>query len=134
MLGRNLEALVTRAQDFKTSWKDKFVSVEHLILAMLDDTRFGKRTLEKEGLTKSRLEQAIKDIRGSNQVTDQACSHHPANHPSISDHVHGPELLSYTADLRESGCLSSNTFYISSNILMSSTTNLPLAKADLSFK
>lgn len=71
VLGRNLEALVTRAQQLKSDWKDKYVSVEHLVLAFLDDPRFGQRVFQTEGLTKAKLEAAIKDIRGNNQVTDQ---------------------------------------------------------------
>lgn len=78
VLGRNLEGLVTRAQNLKSDWKDKFVSVEHLVLAFLDDTRFGQRVFQAEGLTKASLEAAIKEIRGTNQVTDQVstCSYH----------------------------------------------------------
>ena len=80
MLGRNLEALVTRAQEIKEEWKDAYVSVEHYLLAFLDDMRFGQSALRSEGLTKEKLEQAIKDIRGTNRVTDQAQS--PYLHPS----------------------------------------------------
>ena len=71
VLGRNLEALATRAQELKEQWRDQFVSVEHLVLALVDDARFGKRTLEAEGLTKAKLENAIKEMRGNNRVTDQ---------------------------------------------------------------
>lgn len=71
VLGRNLEGLVTRAQELKEQWKDQFVSVEHLVLAFADDSRFGRSTLQNEGLSKSALETAIKDMRGSNKVTDQ---------------------------------------------------------------
>ena len=41
------------------------------MLAFADDTRFGRQTLQAEGLDKSALENAIKDMRGSNRVTDQ---------------------------------------------------------------
>lgn len=71
MLGRNLEGLVTKAQEIKTQWRDKFVSVEHLVLAYLDDTRFGQRTFKSEGLDTTKITQAIKEVRGSNAVTDQ---------------------------------------------------------------
>lgn len=75
VLGRNLEALVTRAQEFKGKWKDEFVSVEHLVLAFLEDMRFGQKLLKNDGLDSAKLEKAIKDIRGSNRVTDQVCEH-----------------------------------------------------------
>lgn len=71
MLGRNLEALVTRAQELKAAWKDDFVSVEHLVLAFLEDPRFGQKLLKDERVDKAKLDKAIKDIRGSNRVTDQ---------------------------------------------------------------
>ena len=71
MLGRNLEALVTRAQDIKADWKDEFVSVEHMLLAFLDDAKFGTNLLKGANLDKTKLEAAVKEIRGSNRVTDQ---------------------------------------------------------------
>lgn len=71
VLGRNLEALVTRAQDLKKEWKDDFVSVEHLVLGFLEDARFGQKLFEEQGLTAVKLEKAVKDMRGSNRVTDQ---------------------------------------------------------------
>lgn len=82
MLGRNLEGLVTRAQDIKQQWKDQFVSVEHLVLAFADDARFGRQTLQSEGLDKAALENAIKEMRGSNRVTDQVSSDCLQVHPS----------------------------------------------------
>ena len=71
VLGRNLEGLVTKAMELKVKWKDEFVSVEHLVLAFLDDMRFGQNLLKDERLDAAKLEKAIKDIRGSNRVTDQ---------------------------------------------------------------
>ena len=71
VLGRNLEGLVSRAQEQRTQWKDSHVSVEHLVLAFLDDTRFGAGLLKNGGLTQDGLTKAIKEIRGSNRVTDQ---------------------------------------------------------------
>ena len=45
VLGRNLEATITKAEGIKKEWKDDFTSVEHLVLAMLDDPRFGRKLL-----------------------------------------------------------------------------------------
>ena len=72
MLGRNLEALITAAENIKGKWGDDFVSVEHMVLAFEDDTRFGQQLLRQEGLDTAKLEEAIKAIRGGNRVTDQA--------------------------------------------------------------
>ena len=62
---------MTRAQDYKKQWKDQYVSTEHLVLAFLEDLRFGQRTLQSEGLDYDKLTKAIKEIRGNNQVTDK---------------------------------------------------------------
>jgi len=71
VLGRNLEGVVNRAMELKAKWGDKFVSVEHLLLALAEDVRFGANLFKNEGLTISKLEQAIRDIRGNNKVQDQ---------------------------------------------------------------
>ncbi|KAK9904142.1 hypothetical protein WJX75_005374 [Coccomyxa subellipsoidea] len=71
VLGRNLEGAITRAQDIQKDWKDEFTSVEHLVLALQDDPRFGRDLFKKEGLDARKLSEAIKQIRGSNRVTDQ---------------------------------------------------------------
>ena len=65
--------MVTRSQEFKSDWKDEFVSVEHLLLALAEDQRFGQNLLKSANLDKKALEKAIKDVRGSNRVTDQVC-------------------------------------------------------------
>ncbi len=71
MLGRNLEAAITRAEDLKKEWKDDFTSVEHLVLSLVEDPRFVRELLRREGLNAAKLSEAIKQIRGSNRVTDQ---------------------------------------------------------------
>ena len=63
VLGRNLEALVGRAQEVKADMKDEFVSVEHLLSAFVDDARFGQRLLEDADLTRSKLAAAVKEVR-----------------------------------------------------------------------
>lgn len=40
VLGRNLEGVVNKAMDLKTKFGDSFVSVEHLVLALADDSRW----------------------------------------------------------------------------------------------
>jgi ATP-dependent Clp protease ATP-binding subunit ClpB len=62
---------VTRAETLKNEWDDEFVSVEHLLLALAEDTRVVGPMLRASGLDPARLEAATKDIRGSNRVTDQ---------------------------------------------------------------
>ncbi|KAG2428621.1 hypothetical protein HYH02_014322 [Chlamydomonas schloesseri] len=71
VLGRNLEALVNRAMELQSKWGDQFVSIEHLVAAMAEDSRFGESLFKAEGLTKDKLDAAIKDVRGTNKVVDQ---------------------------------------------------------------
>lgn len=63
ILGRNLEALVGRSQELKEEMKDDFVSVEHLLLAFLDDSRFGANVLATEALDKAKIQEAVKQVR-----------------------------------------------------------------------
>jgi ATP-dependent Clp protease ATP-binding subunit ClpB len=67
-LGRVLEAAVKRAEDLK----DEFVSTEHLLLAVTDatDTPPG-RLLRDQGVTADAIYRVLKDLRGSQRVTDQ---------------------------------------------------------------
>jgi ATP-dependent Clp protease ATP-binding subunit ClpB len=69
VLGRNLEALITAAEAMKVEWKDEYVSVEHLMIAAADDTAYGAGLCKAFGVTKAKLQQAVKDIRGSKRVT-----------------------------------------------------------------
>jgi hypothetical protein len=69
VLGRNLEAMITAAEALKGLWKDDFVSVEHLVIAAVDDPHYGARLCRQFGLTKNKVEKAVKDIRGSKRVS-----------------------------------------------------------------
>ena len=71
VLGRNLEAVVNKAMATRDKMQDKFVSVEHLLLALADDPRFGEQAMRGLGMTRAGLEAAVKEIRGSSKVTDQ---------------------------------------------------------------
>lgn len=64
VLGRHLEAAVTRAMELKAKMGDSFVSVEHLVLALADDPRFGEGLFRGEGLTRAKLDEAVKEVGG----------------------------------------------------------------------
>src|SRR4030095_8661755 len=67
-----LNRLLVQAEDEAKSLKDEYVSVEHLLLAMVDD-RSGAagRILKELGLNRDKLMQALKTVRGSQRVTSQ---------------------------------------------------------------
>ncbi|PSO50894.1 MAG: ATP-dependent chaperone ClpB [Cyanobacteria bacterium SW_9_44_58] len=70
-LGRSLDTLFDRAENYRTSLEDEYISIEHLILALAKDDRFGKSLYQEFGLNEEKLKEVIKDIRGSQKVTDQ---------------------------------------------------------------
>jgi ATP-dependent Clp protease ATP-binding subunit ClpB len=70
-LGRSLDSLLDRAENYRKEFKDEFISIEHLVLGYAKDDRFGKSLLQEFGLTETKLKEIIKEIRGSQKVTDQ---------------------------------------------------------------
>ncbi|XP_057863628.1 chaperone protein ClpB2, chloroplastic isoform X2 [Cryptomeria japonica] len=71
MLGRDLEALIQRSNDYKREYGDSFVSVEHLLLAFTQDKRFGQQLFKDFQISLKNLTNAIQAIRGTQKVTDQ---------------------------------------------------------------
>jgi len=68
-LSRELSQVLDAAQDEAERLKDEYVSVEHVILAMLGSRGATARLLEENGLHRERLLAALTDIRGSQRVT-----------------------------------------------------------------
>jgi ATP-dependent Clp protease ATP-binding subunit ClpB len=71
-LGQVLESAQKEAQQLK----DEYVSTEHLLLGLLDESSRGggspaSRLLRDQGLTKDGVYKALKDVRGTQRVTDQ---------------------------------------------------------------
>ena len=64
-----LNRLLAAAEDESRKLKDEYVSVEHVLLAMLDADAQVARLLKEFGLTRERLMQALREIRGSQRVT-----------------------------------------------------------------
>ncbi|XP_051114676.1 chaperone protein ClpB3, chloroplastic [Andrographis paniculata] len=71
MLGRDLEALLQQAREYKKEFGDSFVSVEHLVLGFAEDKRFGKQLFKDFQLSLKSLKDAIQAIRGRQTVIDQ---------------------------------------------------------------
>ena len=87
-LGRGLEVMLDIAELQREQWEDKYIAVEHLLLAFLEDKRIGNKLLgdgdkpttpQRPGferprtpvLEREQLEAAIKALRGRAKVQDQ---------------------------------------------------------------
>ncbi len=70
-LGRSLDSLLDRADKYRQQFQDEYISIEHLVMAFVEDDRFGKALLQEFGLSEKQLKTIIQEIRGSQKVTDQ---------------------------------------------------------------
>ncbi len=70
-LGRSLDSLLDRAEKFRKDFEDEYISIEHLLLAYAKDDRIGKNLFQEFGLTEKKLKEIVKQVRGSQKVTDQ---------------------------------------------------------------
>ncbi len=66
-----LNAVFTRAEKEARDLKDEYTSVEHLLLAMAEEPSSAKEVLSTLGADRGAIMAAMKDIRGSQRVTDQ---------------------------------------------------------------
>ena len=71
VLGRHLEKLVDGARARMKEYGDEFISVEHMLLALADDARFGRELLRHVGADGAKVKAAVDTIRGGRTVTDQ---------------------------------------------------------------
>ncbi|MEH2350639.1 MAG: ATP-dependent chaperone ClpB [Nostoc sp.] len=70
-LGRSLDTLLDRADVYRKEFQDEYISIEHLLLGYAKDDRFGKALFQEFALDESKLKNIIKQVRGSQKVTDQ---------------------------------------------------------------
>ncbi|NES80085.1 MAG: ATP-dependent chaperone ClpB [Moorea sp. SIO2B7] len=70
-LGRGLDIMLDKAEASRSSWQDKYISVEHLLIGFAEDERIGRRTLRSFNVDPQDLEAIIKEVRGSQKVTEQ---------------------------------------------------------------
>jgi ATP-dependent Clp protease ATP-binding subunit ClpB len=70
-VGPRLNRLVVTAEEEAKRLKDEFVSVEHLLLALCEDTGTAGRVLKEMGLNRDRLLAAMREVRGNQRVTSQ---------------------------------------------------------------
>ncbi|MEO1374442.1 MAG: ATP-dependent chaperone ClpB [Cyanobacteria bacterium J06635_10] len=70
-LGRSLDTLLDRADGYRKEYGDEYISIEHLLLGYARDDRYGKTLFREIGIDEKKLKDTIKEIRGSQKVTDQ---------------------------------------------------------------
>ncbi|GAB4460826.1 MAG: ATP-dependent chaperone ClpB [Elainellaceae cyanobacterium] len=71
-LGRGLDTFLDRAEDARKVFQDEYIAVEHLVLALCEDDRVGRRLFKAAGIEAKQLETTIKSVRGSQRVTSQS--------------------------------------------------------------
>lgn len=75
ILGTHLKSLLEKARRHKKEMGDDFLSVEHLLLGFLSDSRFGQQLFNNLQLSEKNLKDAVSDVRGNQRVTDQSTFH-----------------------------------------------------------
>jgi ATP-dependent Clp protease ATP-binding subunit ClpB len=71
-VSQDLQKILQTAQSEADRLKDEFVSVEHILIGMLDSkTDKSSQILSGEGLTKDKLYSSMTKIRGNQRVTDE---------------------------------------------------------------
>jgi ATP-dependent Clp protease ATP-binding subunit ClpB len=70
-LGQGLDLLLDKAEAVRKTMQDDYISVEHLLLALVEDDRVGRRLFRSMNVDPKQLETAIKSVRGNQKVKDQ---------------------------------------------------------------
>ena len=69
--GKNISLSISRAKNIQQSFKDDFISSEHLVISLFDDERICNRLLEQNHVDKNSLLEAINALRGDKKVTQK---------------------------------------------------------------
>ena len=70
-LSQALNQVFESAQKEAEQLKDEYISTEHLLLGLLETRSAAGKLLIDQGVTKDSLYKALKDVRGTQRVTDQ---------------------------------------------------------------
>ena len=68
---REFSEILVKAQKIATGMKDEFISVEHLFLALVDSGNGAEKLLNRVGVTKDKILDALKAVRGNQRVTSE---------------------------------------------------------------
>ncbi len=70
-LSQELDSILRDSEKKAKSMSDEFISIEHIMLSLIDKATDAAATMKSYGIKKDALLAALKDIRGSQRVTDQ---------------------------------------------------------------
>ena len=70
-LSSSANTALQKAQSYLKEFKDEFVSIEHILLGILNTGDKTASLLKDQGITEKDLKKAISDLRGNARVTDQ---------------------------------------------------------------
>ncbi|MGN0867094.1 MAG: ATP-dependent chaperone ClpB [Oligosphaeraceae bacterium] len=68
-LSQDFVRVMGKAEEFRTEFKDEFVSVEHLLLALCSEEGEAQRLLQIQGVEPEALRGAVMEVRGHQRVT-----------------------------------------------------------------
>ena len=69
--GKNISLSISRAKNIQQSFKDDFISSEHLVISLFDDERICNKLFEQNYVDKNSLLKAINALRGDKKVTQK---------------------------------------------------------------
>ncbi|OJV81905.1 MAG: ATP-dependent chaperone ClpB [Bacteroidia bacterium 44-10] len=72
MLSRETNAVFQKATGFTSKMGDQFVSLEHLLLAILDEKNSASQMMKDAGISLNQLQAAIQELRKGEKVTSQS--------------------------------------------------------------
>lgn len=71
LLGSDVNKILIHAEKIAASFKDEYVSLEHILLAFLEVPSQAQILLERYGVHRDAVLQVMRDIRGNQRITDQ---------------------------------------------------------------
>ena len=70
-ISNRTQAVLNNAMKEMRQLKDEYISTEHLLIAMAEDSGAAGKILKSQGVSRDLIFKALKDIRGSQRVVDQ---------------------------------------------------------------
>ena len=71
VISDDLNTVIRKAEEEMTALKDEYISVEHLLIALAENSRSCGPLLKQAGVTKQAILSALVKVRGTERVTDQ---------------------------------------------------------------